>query len=205
MLWIGVTGPIGGGKSTVSEILRDLGYVVLDADQIVHHILRPGGLAEHEVLHAFGPAIRDQDGHIDRRALGRIVFKDASALAQLESILHPKVRKFVTREKSRLDQSGSEVAFYDVPLLFEKKMQDQFDHVLVVTASEPVRRLRVKARSNWDQVEFDARAKSQLSAEYKEKMASVIVRNEGDLEDLKKSLLVALQSIGVPSPPATNP
>src|SRR4051812_9185198 len=95
MLWIGITGPMGSGKSTVSAVLRELGFVVLDADEIVRTVLSPGGEGERDVLRVFAgePGVRDAtSGFLDRRALGRAVFGNPQKLDQLERLIHPRVR-----------------------------------------------------------------------------------------------------------------
>ncbi len=84
MLWIGLTGPMGSGKSTVAKILRGFGYDVLDADKFVHLILSPGGPGEVQIFKTFGEAVRGPDGHLNRRALGRLVFKNRAKLDALE-------------------------------------------------------------------------------------------------------------------------
>ncbi len=203
MQWIGITGPMGGGKSTVAELLRQAGLAVLDADQIVHQLLSPGGKAEAQVLATFGESLRNSQGALDRKALGQLVFGDASRLAQLESILHPLVREHVATERQRLEKAGASVAFYDVPLLYEKSMQGQFDLVLVVSADEAIRRTRVQKRSHLTDSEFDARMYRQISAEQKEKMADVLIRNDGDLNALKQALRAALSKLGIALPAAT--
>lgn len=204
MLWIGLTGPIGGGKSTVASLLRGLGFPVLDADKVVHGLLAPGGAAEAEVFRTFGGNLRGADGHLDRRALGRVVFADPQKLIQLENLLHPLVRAEVAAQRQKLAAQGCAAAFYDVPLLFEKKMEDQFDYVLVVTASEGVRRARLRARSQWSDLEFDERAARQLAPSEKEVRASYVLRNEGSLEDLKRDLSGALKALQVPLPAAAD-
>src|SRR4051794_13154392 len=122
MLWVGLTGSIGSGKSTAAKILREMGYSVLDADQAARQALSPGMPAEAEVLKLFGTS--------ERRALGKIVFSDPAKLLQLEQLIHPYVKKEVLKERQQLEQQGAEVAFYDVPLLFEKQMEKDFDLIL---------------------------------------------------------------------------
>ena len=190
---------MGGGKSTLTALLRDEGFVALDADEIVHRVLRQGGVAEREVLQTFGQNLRGAGGALDRRALGRLVFADPVKLARLESILHPLVRAEVARARRELEGRGETVAFYDVPLLFEKNMQADFDHILVVTASESARRARVKARLGLSDADFDERSSRQLPVEVKEKGASVVVRNEGTRDDLRVEMNRALRALGITS------
>ena len=200
MLWIGVTGPMGSGKSTVSELLRRLGYTVLDADEVVSQLLAPGQEAEQEVLKAFGPSVSDTQGHLDRRALGRMVFGDVSLLERLEKILHPRVRDSVAQQKARLIKNGAVAAFYDVPLLFEKKMEDQFDLILVVQSSPALRLSRLQQRTGLSRAEIEERWSRQLPPEYKEARASAVIRNEADLKALEDEVRACLKRLQIPLP-----
>ena len=149
--------------------------------------------------------MRSPDGTLDRRALGRVVFGDPSKLETLEKILRPRVRAQVSEEKVKLAYRGHKAAFYDVPLLYEKNMEKDFNHVIVVSAPEEVRRQRVLARTGWTEAEFNERQSRQLPAELKEKKASVVIKNTGDLEKLRGEIEAALKFLKVPLPAAANP
>jgi dephospho-CoA kinase len=155
-------------------------------------------VVETQVIQTFGQSVCAADGHLDRRALGRVVFEDAKKLDQLEKILHPKVREEVARRRFDLEKSGFAAAFYDVPLLFEKNMEDQFDAVLVVSATEKLRRERVRARTGLSDAELDARFKRQLSLAEKEKRASAVVDNNGSEKDLETHLRKVLEQLEIP-------
>lgn len=200
MLWVGITGSMGSGKSTVSEILRRIGYSVLDADAIVRQTLSPGSPAETEVVRTFGESVRGPDGHLDRRALGALVFRDPVLLEKLEWILHPRVREEVARERAALAARGLPVAFYDVPLLFEKKMESTFDFILVVSSSPAVRLRRLQKRTGLSVAEIEERWSRQLPAQLKETLASHVIRNDGDLDDLERATRAALAQLGLPAP-----
>lgn len=193
---------MGSGKSTVAALLRQRGFSVLDADQVVHQVLSPGGLAEASVIKAFGEGIRASDGSIDRKALGRIVFGSPDLLKRLEDILHPMVRQDVQRQREALAKAGEVAVFYDVPLLFEKKMEASFDAVLVVSADEASRHRRLFERSGLTAEEAVQRAKSQLPAEYKEARATFVIRNDSGHEQLEANVLSALRHLGVALPTA---
>ena len=195
MLWIGLTGGMGSGKSTAAKVLTQLGFPVLDADRIVHGLLTPGGTAEAEVIQTFGRSVCDASGRLDRRALGRAVFDDPEKLDRLEKILHPKVRAEVARRRQDLEKSGHAAAFYDVPLLFEKNMEDQFDAVLVVSAREDLRLARVRQRSGLSDDEIKSRFNRQLPVAEKEKRASAVIDNNGSEDDLKAALIKALRQL----------
>lgn len=199
MVWIGLTGAMGSGKSTVAERLRAHGYVVLDADQVVRTVLRSGSDAEKEVFKTFGELVRGADGNLDRRALAAAVFADAHKLEQLEWIIHPRVRAQVAAEKAALIQAGTRAAFYDVPLLFEKKMEDQFDFVITVSASPALRLQRLQKRTGLTIVEIEERWSRQLPAQLKETRADAVIKNNGSLEDLDLEIAAALKKLGVPA------
>ena len=204
MLWVGITGPMGSGKSTVAHSLRQMGFDVLDADEVARKILGPGTPGEAEVFQTFGQHLQNKHGRLDRRALGRLVFNDKDKLLKLEGIIHPRVREEVARLRSALAARGVAAAFYDVPLLFEKNMQDQFDHVLVVTASRAIRDARVATRSQLSAEEIEERNARQLPPELKEAKASAVIRNDGSLIELRNAIVAALQKIGVPLPSPTQ-
>lgn len=177
-----------------------MGYPVLDADQVVHGLLAPGSAAESEVLRAFGDPARAADGRLDRRALGRIVFGQPALLKQLEDILHPRVREKVALLRKELSDAGHAVAFYDVPLLFEKNMEPLFDGVIAVIAPRELAISRFMARTGLSRAEVEARMAAQLDPAVKEARASAVVRNDGDWSKLEHELRVALKTLKVPAP-----
>jgi dephospho-CoA kinase len=204
MLWIGITGSMGSGKTTVSDSLRRMGYAVLDADSVVRTVLRPGGEAETEVLKEFGPSVRAPDGTLDRRALGRVVFSEPAKLEKLEWIIHPRVRAEVARLRAECASRGEPAAFYDVPLLFEKKMEDQFDHIITVSSTPALRLQRLQARTGLTVAEIEERWSRQLPAQYKESHADAVIKNNGDLAALEIEVRACLAALHVPSPAAAD-
>ncbi len=203
MIWIGITGPMGGGKSSVANLLRARGFPVIDADAVAHELMTCNGLATADIIKTFGESVRAVDGSIDRRALGNEVFGHGDRLALLENILHPRVRERVAQLRSSFSAAGAKVGFYDVPLLFEKNMQSQFDAILVVSAKPEVRMRRLVARTGLTESEIEKRWKSQLSADYKESHATIVVRNDGDWKTLEVAVDVALRALGL-SPTAAE-
>jgi dephospho-CoA kinase len=193
---------MGGGKSTVAHLLRQMGFDVLDADDVARKVLSPGSQGEAEVFRTFGRDLADKQGRLDRRALGRMVFAQPEKLQILEGIIHPLVRTEIAALKAKLSARGASSAFYDVPLLYEKNMQTDFDYVVVVTASKQLRQNRVVTRSQLTVEEIEERNLRHLPAEIKEQKADALVRNEGSLEDLKLEVIKALKKlkIALPSP-----
>lgn len=204
MIWVGLTGPMGSGKTTVADQLRQMGFPVLDADEVARAVVGPGTKGETEVLKTFGQRLAGPDGRLDRRALGRVVFGDPPKLQILENIIHPRVRDAVAAERKKLAAAGHKAAFYDVPLLFEKNMRDQFDHILVVSAPKHLRDQRLKNRSQLTQEEIEERTMRHLPAEVKESAASAVIRNDGSIGDLKASILHALAALKIALPASRN-
>ncbi len=197
MLWVGITGGLGSGKSTVSSILRSMGYPVLDADEISHQQILPGSLAYKEILQAFGPVILNFDKSINRKKLAEFVFSNPDHLLKLENILHPKIQKKVSEIKKELSENH-QLSFYDVPLLFEKKLENNFDYIVVVDCSYELRKVRVLSRTGWSEKEYLKRLSFQIPLEEKVKKTQFIIKNDGDLEKLKAEILRVLELLKRP-------
>lgn len=191
---------MGSGKSTVAAKLREGGFEVLDADDVARKVLSPGSAGEALVFKTFGEGVRGADGFLDRRALGRVVFGDAVKLQELEMIIHPLVRSEVARRRAELARAGHAAAFYDVPLLFEKNMQTDFDYVVVVTAPAELRRQRVMARSQLTVEEIEERNSRHIDPAVKEAQADAVIRNDGSMTDLTREIANALKKVGISSP-----
>src|SRR5688572_21949397 len=131
MKWIGLTGGIGSGKSTVAKALRSKAFTVIDADEMARRAVEPKSQGLDEIVQAFGQKILKPDGSLDRKSLGMMVFSDPSQLEKLEKIIHPHIQALVKAERARLSGKGG-LLFYDIPLLYEKSMESQFDSVVVV-------------------------------------------------------------------------
>lgn len=155
-LRIGLTGPIGCGKSTVAGWLGELGALVIDADQVAREVTPPGSAALAAVVDAFGDGVLRPDGSLDRPGLGRIVFADPAALARLEAIIHPAVRPRILEmlaEADRSDAAGSDAAGSAPPAvvieaikLVEGGLAALCDEVWLVTCAPAVQRARLTAR-----------------------------------------------------------
>ncbi|MBO1435761.1 dephospho-CoA kinase [Meiothermus sp. CFH 77666] len=181
MRLIGLTGSIGSGKSTVAQRLRELGVLVLDADEYA----REGATAlKAEICRAFPEVCRE--GAIDRAALGRRVFADPEARRRLEALLHPYVRRRMREETEKALSAGQKIVVHDIPLLFETGREADFAGVLVVAAPTELRKARVMARSGLSEAEFNARDQSQMPQEEKVRRATWVIWNDADQETLRE-------------------
>lgn len=187
MRWIGLTGGIGTGKSTVSELFRSKGVPVADADQIAHQLVQPGKPGLKAVLQLFGNKVLKSDGSLDRKKLGQLVFQDKKALLQLEAILHPLVKEQVQKLRDDFAKQGHIFAVYDVPLLFEKNLQDQFDKIVLVYADPQVQFERILKRDHLSKDEINKRLNAQIPQDEKKQKADFVIDNSKSRDDLAKN------------------
>jgi dephospho-CoA kinase len=180
---IAVTGPLASGKSTFVKILGDLGAETVSADEIVHDLLAGDRETIDAVVKRFGEGVRDeQEGGIDRKALGREVFGDAEALRDLEELLHPRVREETER---RAADSDVDLFAAEIPLLFEGGRVDQYDLTVAVTTPAERHRMWTEERGMGEE-QRRAIEDRQLSGEEKARRADVVVENDGDLDKLRE-------------------
>jgi len=185
MKWIGLTGGISVGKSTVTKILRTLGYEVLDADEFSRQVTAQNGEALPAIFKTFGQELRNPDGSLNREALGAQVFGQAELMRKLEAIIHPLVQQKVSAAKAKLNQQGATIVFYDVPLLFEKNMQSSFDAVVLVYCTEEQQIKRLMDRNSLSQEEAVKRIRSQMPLEIKKAQTNYVIDNSKDLKHLE--------------------
>jgi len=170
---VGLTGSIGMGKTTAAKVLRSLGVPVCDSDAVVHRLTARGGDAVAAVERAF-PGVVENDA-IDRRALGRVVFGDPTALARLEAILHPLVERAQSRFLRLAARRRVRVAVLDIPLLFETEAERRVDTTIVVSAPLRVQRARVLARRGMTAVKLDGILARQMPDAEKRRRADHVV------------------------------
>jgi dephospho-CoA kinase len=184
---IALTGGIATGKSYVRVRLEALGLPAIEADAVVHELLGPGDAAVR-VARRFGAEILDAAGAVDRRALGRLVFADAAARADLEAILHPLVYERVAQWMRARREAGSPAALADIPLLFETGHERDFDLVVVVAcdAAEQVR--RVMARDGLGEEAARARLAAQWPIAEKAARADHVIRTDGSFAETDRQV-----------------
>ncbi|WP_019242877.1 MULTISPECIES: dephospho-CoA kinase [Bacillus] len=195
---VGITGGIASGKSTVSNMIKGLGFTVVDADQAARDVVEPGKEALLEVVAAFGKEILNNDGTLNRAKLGSIIFNDDEKRLQLNAIMHPAIRKHMDEQKEAAFANGEEVVFMDIPLLFEGKTDDTVDVTLLVYVDADVQLRRLMDRNQFSHDEALARINSQLPLAKKKELADEVINNNGTLQETKEQLLTILNKWHIP-------
>ncbi len=180
---IGLTGGIGCGKTTALSFFKQCGAVVMETDAIVRELLSSDRELIREVEAVFGGKVIDCEGKVDREQLARKVFHNSEALASLESLIHPRVREHWTRA---LGESHP-VLIVEIPLLFEKDLQEHFTLTICLSSHPEVQEHRLKARG-MSESQIQYRKQQQFSLEEKTRRADIILHNNGSLEHLKEQV-----------------
>ena len=191
---IGITGGIASGKSTVTDFLRQQGYQVIDADQVVHELQEPGGQLYQALLSAFGPAILQEDGHLDRPKLGAMIFGNPELLAQSSQIQNQIIREELAGRRDLLAET-EEFFFMDIPLLFELDYENWFDQIWLVDVTEETQLSRLMNRNALSQEEAEKRITAQLSLNEKRNRVNLIIDNNGLQEATYQQLRDAIQKL----------
>lgn len=192
---IGLTGGIGTGKSTVSNLLEVHGFKIVDADVASREAVEKGSEGLQQVKQVFGDKAVDQNGEMDRKYIGEIVFNDAKKRKELNQIIHPIVREIMNEQKEQYLSEGYNVIM-DIPLLFENNLQDTVDETWLVYASESIQVERLMERNDLSQEEAKARVYSQISIDKKRRMADHVIDNRGTLLELKQNVEQLLMDEG---------
>ncbi len=181
---LGLTGNIAAGKTTVSNMLKESGGFVINADEVAHMVVKSGRPAFNEIITAFGDSFIE-DGEINRRELGQIVFNDNQKLSKLMEISYKYIIAFHLDEARRISDNPGEYRFivFDAPMLIEGKLDSHCDQVWVVTAKEALRRERLRAR--FTEAEIDQRIKAQTSWDELVAKAHVLIENNGSEAELR--------------------
>lgn len=194
--WIGLTGGIATGKSSVAEILKQHGIPVVDADEVARVVVEKGTRGLEQVAMEFGEKVLNDNGTLNRKNLGKIVFEDPKKLAILEGILHPLIRAQVDQQKEDLEKRGHDLAVYDVPLLFEKNMEAMFESIIVVHC-KPVQQIeRLMKRERLTEADAKNRIVQQLKLEDKIKKAKFVIDNSGAPGALERQVTAVIAKLG---------
>ena len=188
-LVIGLTGNIGTGKTTVAGMLRELGAEVIDADEVAHAVMRPGGQVHVQIIQSFGPEVAATDGGIDRKRLGAIVFADPTALVRLESIVHPATIEAVNQQVAA---ASSCMVVIEAIKLIESGMARTCDR-LWVTACAPEQQIRRIMERGLTREEAELRVRSQPAQAEKVACADVVIDNSGPISRTRRQVRSAWQ------------
>jgi dephospho-CoA kinase len=181
---VGLTGGVASGKSSVAGMLRDLGAVVIDADAIAREVVEPGTSGLDEVVAAFGREVLTAEGGLDRARMGAIVFADPQKRAQLEAIVHPRVRARAAEIEASAPAGA--LVVHDIPLLVETGQASSFDAVVVVDLPVEVQVERAVRDRGWSEGEARSRIAAQAGRDERRAVATYVVDNSGTREDLRQ-------------------
>ncbi len=195
MLWIGLTGGLASGKTTVAGILKKKNIAIVDADVLARDAVESGSEGLKQVVSRFGSDILAASGALDRKKLAAVVFGQKASLLDLEAIIHPIVRRLALEAREKLKAQGQKIAFYDVPLLFEKRMQNLFDKTVVVVTSEENQLKRAISRDKSNDQEVRSRLSHQMPLVEKAKLADYVIENNAGLAELEANVEKFLQKI----------
>lgn len=199
---MGLTGGIASGKSEVSRRLAELGAVLIDADLLAREAVEPGSEGLAEVVREFGPGVLQDDGALDRAALGAKVFADPERRGQLNAIVHPRVRARAAELMAAA--SDDAVVVQDIPLLVETGQAGSFDVVVVVDAPDDVRIRRLAERNGMTREEATARMAAQATREERLAAADHVIENSGSLDELRAAVDRLWQDVLVPAAAGTE-
>jgi len=192
---VGLSGGIGSGKTTVARMLEKLGASVIDADAIVHELQSPGSPMLREIADAFGDAVIDPSGALDRKALANLVFRDPEARDRLGAIVHPPVGVEMRRRAIAASQAGAPLVVLDIPLLFEgaragrdARTRFGFASTVLVWAPREMQIERTVARDGCSREDAVRRIESQLGIDEKRAMADHVIDNSGSIEETREQV-----------------
>lgn len=188
MLVIGLTGSIGTGKSEVARQLEALGASVISADQVGHEAYTPNTEAWEQVVAAFGDGILQEDGAVDRRKLGAIVFSDAGQLGKLNQIMHPRMARMVADRIEALRSQGVEVVVVEAALLFEAGWDSLVQEVWVTDSPEQMVIERLQRRNGLSEEEAHKRISFQMDRSERLGKADFVIDNSGDVAGLESAV-----------------
>jgi len=198
VITIGITGGIGSGKSTASQILGELGAEVIDADQVTHRIYLPDTPAWREIVATFGEGVLAPDRTIDRTKLGPIVFSNPDALRQLNAITHGKIFSYIQGQIDYMRQKQvTPAVVVEAAILLEAGWRSLVDQLWVVVTEVEVAIARLKAYKNFTEDQARARIAAQLSNAERMAQADKVIWNNTDLPALRQAVIAAWGSLGL--------
>ncbi|MDD6892648.1 MAG: dephospho-CoA kinase [Lactobacillus sp.] len=187
-LVIGLTGGIASGKSTISSILKAVGWPVIDADLIARQIVMPGSKGLEQIVNRFGPQMLNSDGTLDRKKLGKTVFDDPKKLSDLDKIEHPLIQEAINSQLDEFKKQHLPVVVLDVPLLFETGMDEECDLTVLAVVDQATQLKRLMKRDQISKMDAVKKISSQMSLKEKMQRADVIIDNNGTLEQTRSQV-----------------
>jgi dephospho-CoA kinase len=181
-LRVGLTGGIASGKSTVADLFAALGVPILDADRIAREVVAPGSALRGLLFERFGEQIRDSKGDLDRAALRRLVFADASLRRELEALMHPAIQE---RTEQLAQRAQAAYQLHVVPLLVENKLSERYDRILVVDSPEALQLARLRARDGSSAEQARAILAAQASRAERLAIADDVIVNDAAVQALR--------------------
>lgn len=185
---IGLTGSIATGKSTVANMLKERGIPVVDADEVARIVVEKGRPALQKIVEVFGENVLLEDGTLNRPALGNIIFNDPEARNMLNAIMHPAIREEMESQKAYHIQNEEPIIIMDIPLLFENRLTETVDRVVVVTVDEGTQLHRLMKRNDLTEEEAKARIQSQIPIQEKAQRADDLIDNSSTLEKTEEQV-----------------
>jgi len=196
-LVIGLTGGIASGKSTVSNMFKKMNIIVIDADVEARLAVMKGEAAYERIVAEFGREILLENGEIDRKKLGSIIFHQADKRQRLNEMTHPEVRKRMLEQVETAKNKDEEVVILDIPLLFESKLNHMVDKTLLVYVDRETQLHRLIERNNLSLVDAEARIQSQMPLKDKVMLADAVINNNGSIDGTKRQLIGLLAEWGI--------
>lgn len=194
---IGLTGGIGTGKSVVARILEEQGAMILDADRVGHEVYLPGRPAYDDIVAEFGAGVLAEDGTIDRKKLGPVVFSSPEKLARLNAITHPRMKEMMQEKLAEAERAGVQIAVLEAALLFDAGWDDLTDEVWVNVVDAETAAHRASDRSGIpvEQV-LERIQKAQMASDERIRRSDIVIHTAGSLEDTRKRTLEAWEDLG---------
>lgn len=192
---LGLTGGIACGKSTISAYLKEFGLHVIDADECSRVVVEKGSIGLEKLTEIFGNKILENDGTLNRKALGQIVFSDSEQLSLLNSVMEPLIREEISR---RLNQeNNADLVVLDAPLLIEQHYDKICDFIMTIDVPKKIQLERLIERDNLSEDEAKSRIESQLSSRERNGFADVVIDSSGTVEQTRKQVIKWLKTINV--------
>lgn len=185
---VAVTGNAGSGKTSVCEIFKKLGEIVIFSDAIAREVVAPGSYAYKNIINLFGQRVLKENGSLNRRLLRKIIINDDSARKTLEKIVHPEIIRLIKLNINKAEKDVKRFVVVEIPLLFELDLKELFDLVIMVSADHELRLNRLICRDKVSREDAKLLFSIQMPEEEKAKRAEFVIKNDDSIEQLEKSV-----------------